>query len=182
MKEKTVYICEICNGTYATKEIATICENSGYPDNYDKFVGKWIIIPLQIFNNIERINESVTESKVIWFPARIESNQIVSPANYDFLASLKLYTLSHALKLNSVSFFQHNIIKNFLNFAIIVDEKYREQLNNLLVENEQARAAHLGNESVIAKVNDLMNTILAESNKILPSLEDVEKYEYKSSQ
>ena len=182
MKEKTVYTCEICDGTYVSKELATTCENSGYPKYYDQFVGKWIILPLQIMTTTEKLDSSVTESKLIWFPARTESNQIISPANYDFLASLKLYTLSHTLKLNSISFFHHNIIKSFLNFAIIVDEKYREQLNDILVENEFARASRRNNDNVVTKVNDLMNKIFEENKIILPILEDVEKYEYKSSQ
>lgn len=180
MKEKLVYTCEICNGTYSIKEFAEKCEKSGYPKYYDMFVGKWIITPLQILKNIETEDSSVVESNVIWFPVRIESNQILSPANYDLLATLKFIPISHSLKFSSRSFSEHNILKNFLEFAIIVEEPYWEHLNELLVENEICRASHIGNEGIIEKVQTLMKKIIIEQNITLPNLDNVDKYEYKS--
>jgi len=181
MIEKTVYVCEICGGSYASKQLGENCEAMGYPKHYNEFVGKWILMPLQIMESTDTLESSTLESKMIWFPVRIESNQISSQSNYDLLATLNFFKLSHTLKLASRSFLDHNIVKNFLEFAIIVDESYTETLNQLLVENEMNRSHHIGNHGVVEKVNNFMQKIIVEQNITLPNLENVERYEYKSS-
>ena len=156
MIEKTVYICEICNATYATKELAQQCEKSGFPKYHDKFVGKWIITPLQIFSNFEEENKSFLNTKIEWFPVRIESNDILSPVVA--FTGIKMY---HSLRFSSRSFYNHNIVKNFLDFAIIVDEKYREELNKFLVEAERNRTYYPeeNNQLLVSKVKKYMEEI-----------------------
>ncbi len=184
MKEQTVYSCEICGGSYATKEVALKCEQAGSPQHYNEFLHKWILLPLQILNHTDTPTSSSFDSKVEWFLARVDSNQITSPNNYEILSFLKLTPIAHGLKITSSSFKSHFILKQFLKYAIIVDEKYYSQLNNLLVENEMNKINHVNNSTMnetLIKVQKLMDDIVIENHIEFPILEDVTKYEYKSS-
>ena len=56
------YTCEICNTSYENEQTAELCEKSGIPESYDKFLGVWIIVPLQV------LEESTTQdsSEILW--------------------------------------------------------------------------------------------------------------------
>jgi len=178
VKEKTIYICDICGGSYSSKEIAQKCEDSGLPKHHDEFVGKWLILPLQTFINHDTLESSTMDSVVEWFPVRIESNTIISPQSYDFLSQIKLEIIAHSLKLNSRSFKQHFVLKEFLDYAIMIEDSYAEKLNGLLVKYELGRNT-VNNDAPLQELKDLIDEIL--KGKELPTLEGVEKYEYKSS-
>lgn len=181
MIEKIIYVCELCGGSYSDKKMAQACEESGYPKFYDKFINSWIIAPIQIMTEFETLESSIVNSKIMWFAARIEANKLLSPANYDVLNYLKLTPIAHSVKFTSLSFMNHFVLKQFLDYAIIVDDKDKDDFNKLLVENEICRAQNIDNFQIIEKVKDLITKVILEKNIELPSLEDVEKYEYQSS-
>jgi hypothetical protein len=178
VREKTIYICDICNGSYVSKEIAQKCEDAGLPTHFDEFVGKWLMLPLQTFINHDTLESSTMDSIVEWFPVRVESNTITSPQSYDFLSQIKLETIAHSLKMSTRSFKSHFILKEFLDYAIIVGDNYTEKLNGLLVKHELERETRT-DETPTQELKDLIEEIL--KDKDLPPLEGVEKYEYKSS-
>jgi len=178
VKEKTIYICDICGGSYVSKETAQACEDSGLPKHYDEFVGKWLILPVQTYIDHETLESSTMESKVVWIPVRVEKNSITSPQTHDFLSQIKLETIAHSLKLSTRSFKTHFVLKEFLDYAIIVGEDYAEKLNELLVKSELGREDGT-NETPTQELKDLIEEIL--KDKDLPPLKGVEKYEYKSS-
>ncbi len=181
MKEKTIYICEICGGSYTDKNLAVRCEGYGNPKHFDEFINKWIIAPIQILEDVNNENSGSINSYVEWLPVRIEGNEILSPSNFEILQNLKFIPIAHTLNLKSRTFLSHSIIKNYLDVVVIVPEKHDEELNQLLVENEIVRQRGGSSEEVISRAKVKMTEILKELKVELPILEGVEKYEYQSN-
>lgn len=181
MKEKTIYICDICNGSYTDKNLALKCEKSGTPKHFDKFTNKWIIVPVQILEDVDNENYGSLNSYVEWLPVRVEGNEILSPSSFDMLQQLKFTAIAHSLQLKTRTFLKHMVIKDYLDVAVVVPEKYNEELNKLLVENELVRQRGGSSEEVLSRVKIKMLEIQKELNVELPVLEGVEKYEYKSN-
>lgn len=181
MKEVTTYTCEICGGSYSHKDLALKCEESGMPKFYNEFVGKWVILPVQIMFSKDTEQASSVSSSVEFFPVRVESNSILGPAQYDALNQLKFVAVAHSLKLKTRSFFPHNIIKEFLSNSLVVSDEVSEKLSTLLVESEQARLLNKDNSEIIEQVKELTNTVAKENDFSLQKPEGIEKYEYKSN-
>ena len=74
MKENTTttYSCEICNHPWSVKEFAERCEAIGYPEQYDKLLGKWIIVPASVFFSEEKAKDSFDFTpKKLWRVVKI---------------------------------------------------------------------------------------------------------------
>lgn len=180
MREIKTYVCEICGGSYSIPEIAIKCESYGNPKYYNEFVGKWIILPIQVMTGVDtEISSSVTSS-IEFIPIRVESNSIQGNNSYDFLSQLRIFSIAHSLKLVTRSFTIHNVIKEYLGLAYVVPESYYNELNTLLVSNENARLAQTDNGQILYLVKELMEKIAREGNYSLTKPEGVAKYEYNS--
>ncbi len=178
MKEKSIYICDICGGSYSSKEMAEKCELLGYPEHYNEFVGKWIILPIQTFENEETLKSSKISSIVEWYPVRVEKNAIVSPSSVDFFQQINIVKMSHILKLTTRSFKQHFVLKEFLDYAIIVSEENSDRMNKLLVEHELSKINNT-KDLALQEISILLKKILDSTS--IPPITGIEKYEYNSN-
>lgn len=180
MREHTIYTCEVCNGSYANKDLALKCETSGNPKHYNEFLNKWIIAVVQILEEKDTHFSSSVNSYVTWFPVRVENNEILSPSNFAMLSNLQFVAIAHSLKLTTRSIFTHTIIKEYLDQALVIPDKYYDTLNQLLVENEQLRKLGGSNNEIELKIEELVYEISKELNIDLTLPKGVEKYEYQS--
>jgi hypothetical protein len=81
MKKNTVttYVCDICGHPWSVKEFAQKCEGIGYPENYDKLLGKWIVVPVSVYFSKETVPGSYDFSpQKLWRVVRIDSNYITN--------------------------------------------------------------------------------------------------------
>jgi hypothetical protein len=75
----TVYACEICSHEWSAKEFAERCEAIGYPQNYNKLIGKWIIVPTSVYFSKEKSETSFDFfPEKLWRVVRIDSNYITN--------------------------------------------------------------------------------------------------------
>ncbi len=175
MKEKTIYICDICGGTYADKGLAEICEKSGYPEYHDKFVKKWIFLPVQTLIETNFENSVKVSSRIKWLPVRVESNSIVSKERFDLASKLKMTPISHSINFVTVTFQKHVFIKDFMKYVIELPENIYQKLNDKLFEKEKGVSS---DEDKFA--SEVSEWVIRELNLPLPQIKEKEIYEYDS--
>jgi len=159
MKENTTttYSCEICNHPWSVKEFAERCEAIGYPEQYDKLLGKWIIVPASVFFSEEKAKDSFDFTpKKLWRVVRIDSNYIVNLLpnfpmttgnvateetikEFDNQYGEQLLTLHHKLVVQCKGFEDNSRVESLKQF-FNVPESLFDHLNSLLVEMELERA------------------------------------------
>jgi hypothetical protein len=159
MKENTstTYTCDICNHSWSVKEFAEKCEAIGYPKNYDKLLGKWIIVPATVYFSEEKAENSFDFTpRKEWRAVRIDSNYITnlmpdwpvttgntfteeSAKEFDKEHGEKLLTLHHRLVVNCKGFEDNSRVDSLQKFFNVPESMF-EHLNSLLVEMELERA------------------------------------------
>ena len=157
MKENvsTTYTCDICGQAWALKEFAEKCEAIGYPENYNKLLGKWIVVPTSVYFSNEKSNNSFDFSpEKLWRVVRIDSNYITNlvpnfamPTGVTNGPSVelakeygdRLLALNHKLVVTCKGFEDNSRVESLKEF-LPVPEMMWAQLNEVLVKLELDRA------------------------------------------
>jgi len=153
----TTYGCEICGHPWSVKEFAQRCEAIGYPENYDKLLGKWVLVPTSVYFSKEIAPDSFDFSpKKLWRAVRIDSNYITNllpnfpmttgstpseqtAEDYENEHGDKLLALHHRLVVTCKGFEDNSRVES-LKQCYSVPESMFEWLNSTLVEMELSRA------------------------------------------
>jgi len=179
MKEKIIYICEICGSTYSSKKLAEACEKIGIPFDFDKFLGKWFFAPIQTFIDKDLKDSSSIDSKVDWRLVRIDGNELIGNKNMNIRLTLGLESLSHKIKYIYKTFDDGGILINDLfNQKIEVDKQFYNILNKALVNMEMNRNRDDFKEWQRNDSINIMNNILRRQELKLPDIIGIEKYNY----
>jgi hypothetical protein len=182
MIEKTTYMCEICGGVYSTRELAEACEKSGLPKDYDKHIGKWLIVPLQVFYHEEKETSSKTFSEVKWRLTRVDRNEIIGNRNLDVVQALRMERMAHKLKY-SFSAFEDGciLIDGLFDQAIeITDEEICKDLVEHLVSINQQRGSANFEDLQHELADEYLESYCKIKDLVLPEIKDVEKYNFKN--
>jgi hypothetical protein len=158
MIEQQIYTCEICGYTWGVKELCEKCEALGYPENYNKLLGKWVIVPVSVFFSDKKSETSFEYiPKREWRLVRIDSNYIsnlpgaiptgnsVSPTGssttdieFEKAYGEKLLKTHHRLVVNCKGFEDHTKVDSLKDFFDVPEEMF-ESLNQKLVSLEFER-------------------------------------------
>ncbi len=131
MIEKKIYTCEICNSSYIDEKMAVECEKSGVPSIIDKYLNKWIILPLNVLFTVNEEESSNVSNKIIYRLFRVEANRIIS-SDVNFVG--------HKVKFSGRSFEDSSmLIPGSYLYITEVDVSETEQLNQELVKQEKFR-------------------------------------------
>lgn len=156
MKEQsfTTYTCEICHFPWSSKEFCERCEAIGYPENYNKLLGKWIVVPTSVYFS-KKASETSFDfvPEKLWRVVRIDSNYIVNlstgmvaptgvtsdnSADVEKQYADQMLSLHHRLVVTCKGFEDNSRVESLKQFFDIPEELY-ESLNQRLVDMERDR-------------------------------------------
>jgi len=132
MKSNTIetYTCEICGSSYEDKNAATLCESSGIPKNKNKFIGKFLLAPIQVLIDSNTETHSSIEWKIKWSIIRIDS-EIIKPSAPALVRNnlLTIHKFDHRMVYQGLKFYKNSyIFDSLLHKAIEIPEDISEPL------------------------------------------------------